>query len=214
LRQPRCPVTKRSRIIARNREKAQKLFGQTRAEIVISALTAPNEAFYRAFEGVGTVVFTAAVPPGLAGEANIKAVDYGGVVAALEAAKRANVTGRFIYMTTIGLHHRTFTIWLLNLLKTNLIRWRLEAERAVQQSGLAYTIVRAGVLTNKPAGQQSIQVVREDIPITFSTQISRADVVSVLLAVARAGTAKNKAYSVIWGGNGQSVSEQIEGLGA
>ncbi|WP_460912929.1 NAD(P)H-binding protein [Spirosoma areae] len=200
------------RIIARNREKARKLFGQTPAEVVISDLTAPNEAFYRAFEGVGTIIFTAGVPAGFAREKQIQTVDYGGIVAALDAAQKARFRGRFVYMTTIGLHHRTFWIRLLNLIKPNLIHWRLEAERAIQQSGLTYTIVRAGLLTNKPAGRKPIQLMQADISVRLSTQISRADVAGVLLTIARMETAQNQTYSAIWGGDGSSVVEQIDQL--
>ena len=75
------------RLIARNQAKAEKLFGKTDAEIIICDLTMPNEAFLRAFHGVDTIVFTAAVPPGFAKEELIRTVDDGGVVAAVEAAK-------------------------------------------------------------------------------------------------------------------------------
>ena len=138
------------RIIARNGAKAEKLLGQTSAELIICDLTTPNDAFYRAFQDVNTIIFTAAVPPGFASEARIRAVDYGGLVSALNAARKANFRGRFVYMSTIGLQHNTWSIRLLNLIKTNVIHWRLEAEKAVMPSGLAYTIVRAGVLRDKP----------------------------------------------------------------
>ncbi len=197
------------RVLARNPEKARKLFGQTSAEVIVSDLTAPNEAFYRAFQGVETIVFTAGVPAGFAKENQIQAVDYGGVVAALEAAKKAGFRGRFVYLTTTGLHHRTFLIRLLNFVKTNLIHWRLEAERAIRASGIPYTIVRAGILTNGPAGQKPIRVSQEDLPVRLSTQISRADVASVLLTIAQTESARNGAYSVVWGGDGHSVTEQL-----
>ncbi|GAB3499728.1 SDR family oxidoreductase [Spirosoma knui] len=197
------------RVIARNPEKARKLFGQTSAELIICDLTEPNEAFYRAFQGVDVILFTAAVPPGLASEAKLRAVDYGGLVAALDAARKANFQGRFVYMSTIGLQHRTWFIRLLNLIKTNVIHLRQEAEKAVVQSGLAYTIVRAGVLRDQPGGRKPIQLFPHDIPITLSTQIGRADTADLLIQFAQEEAARNRTISAIWGGDGLSVSEQL-----
>jgi len=197
------------RIIARNRAKAEKLFGQTRAEIIICDLTAPSEAFYRAFEGVNTILFTAAVPPGFANEEKIRSVDYGGLVAALDAAQKAGFCGRFVYMSTIGLYHNTLFIRILNRIKTNVIHWRQEAEKAVERSGLPYTIVRAGMLRNVPAGQKPIRLAPEDLPIHLSTQIARADVAALMIQFAKTPEARNRAISAIWGGTGTPILDQL-----
>lgn len=202
------------RIIARNRAKAENLFGQTSAERIVCDLTTPNEAFYQAFQGVDTIIFTAAVPPGFASEAKIRAVDYGGLVTALDAARKADFKGRFVYMSTIGLYHKTWAIRLLNLLKTNVMHWRLEAEKAVIQSGLAYTILRAGVLRDQPATHKPIQLFDHDIPIGLSTQIGRADTADLLIRFAQEETARNQVISAIWGGDGTSVREQLHKLTA
>lgn len=200
------------RLIARNQAKAERMFGKTDAELVICDLTTPNKAFYRAFQGVDTIVFTAAVPPGFAKEELIRAVDYGGVVAALEAAKKADFKGRFLYMSTIGLQHNNLMIRMLNWYKTNLIHWRLESEKAVMESRLPYTIIRAGMLRNTTGGQKPIQLVKEDLPIQLSTQISRADVADLLLSCAQEKITQNQVFSAIWGGDGMPVAEQMKRL--
>ncbi|GAB3547224.1 NAD(P)H-binding protein [Spirosoma fluminis] len=200
------------RIIARNPEKARKLFGQPRAELVIGDLTTPNEAFYRAFQGVETILFTAAVPPGFASEAKLCAVDYGGLVAALDAARKVSFRGRFVYMSTIGLQYRTWFISLLNLIKTNVIHWRLEAEKVVMQSGLPYTIVRAGVLRNQPEGRKPIQLFPHDLPITLSTQIGRADMAYLFILFAQQEAVRNQVINAAWGGDGLSVLDQLSRL--
>ena len=200
------------RLIARNQAKAEKLFGKTDAEIIICDLTMPNEAFLRAFHGVDTIVFTAAVPPGFAKEELIRTVDYGGVVAAVEAAKKADFKGRFLYMSTIGLQHKNLMMRMLNWYKTNLIHWRLESERAVIKSGLSYTIIRAGMLRNTTSGQKPVQLIKEDLPIQLSTQISRADVADLLITCAQEKITENQIVSAIWGGDGLPVTEQMKQL--
>ena len=199
------------RIIARNPAKAEKLFGSTKAEIVISDLTAPNAAFYEAFHQIDTIIFTAAVPPGFAKEALIKAVDYGGVVAALDAAHKASFKGRFLFMSTIGLQHNTWVMRMLNWYKTNLIYWRLEAENAVINSGFPYTVIRAGMLRN--IAGKPIRLVKEDIPITLSTQVGRADVADLFITCAQKPLAKNHVFSAIWGKAGADVDTQLKQLG-
>lgn len=198
------------RVIARNKTKAEKLFSETAAEIVISDLTAPNATFYEAFLDVDTIIFTAAVPPGFAKEALIKTVDYGGVVAALDAAQKANFKGRFLYMSTIGLQYNTWVIRMLNWYKTNLIHWRLEAEKAVINSGFPYTIIRAGMLRNT-AGRP-ILLAKEDLPITLSTQIGRADVADLFITCMQKPLAENYVFSAIWGKAATDVTTQLKQL--
>lgn len=197
------------RIIARNKEKANSLFGNTKAEIVISDLTNPNPEFYEAFRDVSDIFFTAAVPPGFAKEELLKKVDYNGVLLAIDAAKKAGFTGRFYYMNTIGLYHKSFFIRLLNTIKKNLVHWRIETEKAIQDSGLQWTIVRAGILKNKPSGTRPIKLLKEDIPITFSTNIARADVADVLIACREESKTIGKNISAIWHKSGGSISKQL-----
>lgn len=178
------------RVLARNGPKARALFGD-RVELVVADLTRPDAAFRAAFQDVGDVVFTAAVPPRPAGEALIKAVDHDGLVAALEAARAASITGRFLYMNTMGKEHRTLPMRVLNLIKRGISRWRIAAEQAIRSSGLPYVIVRASMLTNKPAGRSPLSITPGDAPLRFSMKVARADVARVFAcAVADKGLRK------------------------
>jgi uncharacterized protein YbjT (DUF2867 family) len=167
------------RVVARNVTKARALFGPA-VEVFEVDLARPTLALDDALRGAAGVVFTAAVPPGYAPETQLRAVDFGGVKATVEAARRAAFRGRFVYLTTMGVHRRTWLIRVLDVIKWNILRWRAEAERALRDSGLDVVIVRAGVLTNAPAGA-ALDIAEGDRPVGLSTRVSRADIAQVLL---------------------------------
>lgn len=169
------------RIAARNPARARELFGPD-VPVAEVDLAVPGAALEAALEGAGHVVFTAGVPPGFAREAALEAVDFGGVQAAVAAARKTRLPGRFLYMTTMGLHQPTALIRLLDLVKRNLVKWRLEAERAVLASGLDAMVLRAGLLTNAPPGGTQLHLEAGDRPVTLARKVSRADVARVLVA--------------------------------
>src|SRR6188768_3771080 len=80
------------RLIARSPDKAHALFNG-RVEVFRGDLSKPGEEFKRAFQGAGDVVFTAADPSLITPERRMREVDYGGVVAAVMAAKAAPIAG-------------------------------------------------------------------------------------------------------------------------
>ncbi len=156
------------RVAARNAEKVRGLFGD-QVECALLDLEKPGPAFAAAFAGARSVIFTAAVPAGPASNRRIEAVDCRGVEAMLAAAKEVGFKGRIIYMTTIGLYHRTFFIALLNFIKgRHFIHWRSEAEKAIMSSGLDAVIVRAGALTNSKVSKR-LQISQGDRALTFGT---------------------------------------------
>jgi uncharacterized protein YbjT (DUF2867 family) len=167
------------RVVARDVAKARALFGPT-VEVFEVDLTRPTAVLDDALRGAAGVVFTAGVPPGFASEAQLRAVDYGGVRATIEAAQRVSFRGRFVYLTTMGVHRRTWLIRVLDVVKWNILRWRAEAERALRESGLDVVVVRAGLLTNAPAGA-ALDLAEGDRPVGLSTRVARADIAEVLL---------------------------------
>lgn len=54
-----------------------------------------------------------------------------------------------------------------------LLDWRLRGEDAIRRSGLSYTIIRPGWLTDEPGGEQGIRLEQGD---TGDGSVSRADV--------------------------------------
>ena len=201
------------RIIARSTAKARAAFG-TSAEIVTADLTTPTAAFADAFRNVRDIVFTAGVPPGPAPEELLKNVEYEGVVASLIAATSQAFRGRFLYMTTIGTTHRSMAATALNLMRKNMMYWRRQADMAIRTSGVRWTIIRAGRLTNSPAGSRSVKVVPGDIPMHFRSQISRSDVADVFLEALVLPSTVGRDFSVVWTSNGRviPVAEQLAGF--
>ena len=169
----------RVRLAARNTEKARKLFGD-RVEHVTVDLAHPDATLKDCFDGIDHVIFTAAVPAGPAKESAVRTVDFEGVVATLAAAKAARFQGRFVYMTTIGVHHQSAFMAFLNFIKGDLSGWRARAEEAIVSSQVDYAIVRAGALTNGSGGR-SLSVTPGDRPLTFGTWVNRDDVARVIV---------------------------------
>ena len=171
------------RVVARNSAKARALLGEGipvfEADLGVASAER-DSALQEALRGAAGILFTAAVPPGLAREATLQAVDYGGVVATIAAAHRVGFTGRFVYLTTMGVHRRNWLIRILDTLKWNILHWRAEVERALSASGLDIVIVRAGILTDAPGGS-ILDIAQGDRPVKLSTKIARTDVAQVLL---------------------------------
>lgn len=170
------------RLVARDPEKARRLFGDA-VELHPVDLAAPDAAarLGPAFAGdLAGGVFTAAVPPGFASRAQLEAVDLGGVVATVEAARAARFSGRFVYMTTMGLRRPTWLTALLGLVKRGIVDVRLAAERVLAESRLDVVTVRAGILGSGRGGAP-LDLVASDRPLTLATRIDRADVARVLL---------------------------------
>jgi uncharacterized protein YbjT (DUF2867 family) len=168
------------RLLARNPQKARSLFAD-RVEHVTVDLASPGPDLDAGLRGASGLVFTAGVPPGFASEAQVRAVDFGGVEATVAAARRVGFNGRLVYLTTMGVHQRSWLIGLLDVVKWNILHWRAAAEKALHESGLDSVVVRAGLLTDGPGGS-SLEVTRGDRAVSLRTRVSRADVAQVLLA--------------------------------
>jgi uncharacterized protein YbjT (DUF2867 family) len=102
------------------------------------------DAVARSIAGVDAVVFAAGAGPG-SGAARKRTVDYGGAVKLIEAA-RLNDISRYLMVSAIGANHPE--------------RWsdemrlyyeaKADADRELTESGLDFTIVRPGGLTDDP----------------------------------------------------------------
>ncbi len=124
-----------------------------------------------AVEGAEAIVFAAGAGPG-SGEARKETMDLGGAVKLIDAAK-ANGVPRYVMISSMGAdpdaREEGFAAYL---------RAKGRADAALIASGLAYTIVRPGRLTNDPGtGRVTIaeSVERGEVP--------RDDVAAVLAAV-------------------------------
>src|SRR5713226_8653097 len=162
----------RVRGLARNEAKAKRTLS-SRVEVVVGDIT-KADTLPDAIKDVDHVIFTAGVTQRPAGERLITATEYEGVKNAITAA-------------------------LLNLIKRNTLNWRRFAEDEIRRSGLDYTIVRAGFLTNGPGGRRAIEVSQRVYPLALKYRISRADVAETFVQALKHPQTRRTTFEVVWG---------------
>lgn len=194
LRRRQIPI----RILARRPAAVREAMGPD-ARIVFGDVT-KRDTLESAFHGVSHVVFTAGVRSGrFARESVVKATEYDGVLNTIAAAHCQDFSGRFVYMTSIGVRRRSMFASALNVWKGNTLLWRRRAEDAIRSSGLDYVIVRAAFLLNQPAHQRAIHVRQDESSLTFHECIARGDAAEALVeAVFHPNTARTT-FEIRWG---------------
>jgi uncharacterized protein YbjT (DUF2867 family) len=187
-----------ARVLARDPVRARRQIDPA-VEIMAGDITKPD-TLSPAIDGASHIILTAGMRSGRpARESRVRATEYEGVVHTLAAARRLGFSGRFVYLTSSGGTRRSFATIVLNLYKGNTLRWRARAEEDIRTSGLDYTIVRAGVLVNRPAGRRAIVVTQEPLPLSFGRRIARADVAEAFIAAMDHARASKTTFDVIWG---------------
>jgi uncharacterized protein YbjT (DUF2867 family) len=161
------------RALARNASAARAKLGSD-VEVVAGDVTRP-ETIVPAMQSAGHVIFTAGVTRPPASERSIIAVEFDGVKNAIAAAIDVGVRGRFLYMTAIGVTRRSLSAFILNLIKGRTLVWRRRAEDEIRRSGLDYTIIRCGILTNDVGGRRAIEISQRPYALSPRYRISRAD---------------------------------------
>ena len=163
------------RALVRDLAQAQKLFSpQDRFQLVegntSQTITLPN-----ALVGVRAVICTigARAP---AGENSPEKVDYEGVRNLVIAARNASV-GRFILVSSLGVTHPEHPLNNFG----RILDWKLKGENVLRTSGLNYTIIRPGGLTDESGGRTALRIEQGDT--LDGGRISRSDVAAVCLAV-------------------------------
>jgi nucleoside-diphosphate-sugar epimerase len=159
------------------------------AEAVLCDLEADDEErIARSVGDADAIVFAAGAGPG-SGTERKETMDYGGAVKLIAAAKR-NGIDRYVIVSSMGADashegDETFDVYL---------RAKGRADEELAESGLTYTIVRPGHLTDdEPTGRvfAAESGERGDIP--------RADVAAVLAEVLRTPAAEGKTFEVVSG---------------
>jgi uncharacterized protein YbjT (DUF2867 family) len=142
-----------------------------------------------AVRGADAVVFAAGAGPG-SGDARKKTVDRGGAVKLVEAAKAEGIS-RYLIVSSMGADKAPadgsegFGAYL---------QAKFEADEAVRASGLDYTVVRPGGLTDDPG--TGLVAVAEHLD---RGQIPRADVAAVFAACLEEPTTIGKSFDLISG---------------
>lgn len=159
------------------------------AEAVLSDLEEDDvERIAKAVGSADAIVFAAGAGPG-SGDARKETMDYGGAAKLIEVARR-NEIPRYLIVSSIGANAEQegddgFDVYL---------RAKGRADAELAESGLDYTIVRPGRLTDA-AGTGRVFAAESG----ERGAIPRADVAAVLAAVLREPAAVGKTFEVVSG---------------
>ena len=205
------PESFRVRGFARSPQKAKSLFDST-DNFFFGNILQPND-LVPALEGCDSlVILTSAVPqmkappqPGQRPEFTFapgempEQIDYQGQTHQIDAAKRAGVQQIVLVGSMGGTDENHF----LNTIGNgNILIWKRKAEQHLIDSGIDYTIIRAGGLLDQPGGKRELVVSKNDVllkspPEGITTSIPRADVAEVVVQALLQTTARNKAFDVV-----------------
>jgi uncharacterized protein YbjT (DUF2867 family) len=142
-----------------------------------------------AVRGADAVVFAAGAGPG-SGPERKRTVDLGAAVALVEAC-RASGVGRYVMVSSIGAHDPASA----GAAMRPYLEAKAEADAALAASGLAFTIVRPGSLTDD-AGTGRVRV---EAQLGHRGPVPRDDVAAVLVACLSTAATIGRTFEVFAG---------------
>ncbi len=179
------------RPLARDVEQARAEIGNEYAWVAAD-ITRP-ETLAPALRGA-TLVLSAIGATERSGPNSPEFVDYGGVRNLTDAAREAGVR-HLVLASSMGVGSGGGMLGrFLNLLSGDALKWKARGEEYLRRSGLSYTIVRPGGLTDDPGGGQGIELQQGD---QGSGRIARADVAAIMVAALDNPAAMGKTFEVI-----------------
>lgn len=116
-------------------------------------------------------------------------VDYEGVRNLAQAAASAKAD-QIVVVSSAGVTQKDHV---LNRMFDNVLIWKGKGEDAVRASGVPYSIVRPGGLTDKPGGEAGVRLEQGD---KGTGVIPRADVARVCVAALKSAAARNRTFEV------------------
>ena len=191
----------RGRGLIRSQEQVAALrsAGAEPAVVDLENVSVPDLAI--ALKGAGAVVFAAGAGPG-SGDERKRTMDYGGAVKLIEAAQHESIK-RYVIVSSMGAADPaaagasgTFAVYL---------QAKHDADEALRGSGLDFTIVRPGMLTDDAGtGQVAVgeRLERGEVP--------RDDVAAVLYEVLAADSTIGRDFDLVSGDT--PVAEAVAGL--
>jgi uncharacterized protein YbjT (DUF2867 family) len=197
--------------LARSLSLVEELFGSTEG-FVIGDIT-DRSSLDSAMEGCDAlVILTSAVPQMVtppsegqrpefefAPQGLPEEVDWQGQKNQIDAASDAGVK----HIVLVGSMGGTNPNHPLNRIgNANILVWKRKAEQYLIDSGIDYTVIRAGGLLDKQGGVRELLVGKDDEllnnpPDGIPTSIPRADVASVVVRALSEPNARNKAFDII-----------------
>jgi uncharacterized protein YbjT (DUF2867 family) len=187
----------RARGLIRNADHAADLEAAG-AEPVVCDIEAEDD-ITRFVEGADAVVFAAGAGPG-SGPARKQTVDLGGAMKLIDAAK-ANGIERYVIVSSIGADRPERA----SAEMKPYIEAKAEADRRVEESGLDWTIVRPGRLTDGPGAGR----IRAGTDIGYG-EVTRDDVAATLAAVLNAPNTIGKTFVLLEGDT--PIAEAVRSL--
>jgi len=192
--------SKAHRAIAMVRKEEQRArFEEQGAQTILVDLEGSIEHIARAAKEADAIVFTAG-SGGHTGADKTMMIDLDGAIKSMEAAKLAGVR-RFVIVSAIGVHHREK--WMESAPYYSAAKHY--ADVWLTQSGLDYTILRPGRLTNE-AGTGKVTAAVDLDP----GSIPREDVASTIVASLENPHTIGKAFDLVSGDT--SIEEALRSL--
>jgi uncharacterized protein YbjT (DUF2867 family) len=178
----------RVRSLIRNPDHADDVRAAGAEPVVCDLEHAAEAEVATAIEGADAVVFAAGAGPG-SGPERKDTMDYGGAVKLIAAAKQSGI-GRYVIVSSMGADANaggddTFAVYL---------RAKGRADDDLRASGLDYTVVRPGALTNDP-GTGSVALREKG----DRGEVTREDVAAVIAAVLPASNTIGKTLDLVGG---------------
>ena len=180
----------RVRALVRDEPRARTSFGGDVTLIVGDVRT--GEGIAKAIDGVDFVISALGSNVRNDPSNTPELVDYGGVRRLADQAAQAKVR-HFVLVSSMGATHRDHP---LNRMYSNILIWKLKGEDALRASGVPYTIVRPGGLTDSRGGEFLPMMMQGD-DLSRPGRIARADVAAIAVAALDRSDAKNKTFEVI-----------------
>ena len=197
--------------LARSPEKAKAMFGSNKGFVIGDIQD--RSCLETALDGCDAlVILTSASPKMIAppapgerpqfkyeADSTPEIVDYHGQKNQIDAAKKAGVE----HIVLVGSMGGTNINHPLNAMGNgNILVWKRKAEQYLINSGINYTIVRAGGLLDKEGGVRQLLVGKDDTmlndpPEGIPTSVPRDDVATVVVKAIVEPKARNKAFDLI-----------------
>ena len=176
----------RARGLIRNPDHAADLEASG-AEPVLSDLEQEDDLAPHV-EGADAIVFAAGAGPG-SGPARKQTMDLGGAVKLIDAARSVGIA-RYVIVSSMGAGNPERASGPMR----PYLEAKTQADERLAASGLDYTIVRPGGLTDEPGSGR----IRAGLELSFG-QVSRDDVAATLVAVLDADNTIGKTFDLLAG---------------
>ena len=192
---------------ARSKEKIKEIFGSTEG-FYLGDIRDQDSLKPALKDCEALIIVTSAIPqmkaPPQEGErpeftypedATPEMIDYQGQINQIDIAKEAGVN-HIILMGSMGGTNENHPLNKLG--NGNILIWKRKAEQYLIDSGIDYTIIRAGGLLNEPGGKRQLLVGKNDTLLNReSPTIPREDVAEVMVQAISIPEARNKAFDLV-----------------